>query len=74
MSLVGPLLGLVFFAGVVALLGLGVVWMIRQVGRGETGTGGPRLAGEPLEIARRRLAAGEITTEEFEEIRDRPRG
>jgi uncharacterized membrane protein len=30
-------------------------------------------AGEALDIARRRLAAGEITTEEFEEIRERLR-
>jgi uncharacterized membrane protein len=51
------------------------VWVIRQIGRGETATNrAPRPTGEPLEIARRRLAAGEITTEEFEEIRDRLRG
>jgi uncharacterized membrane protein len=35
---------------------------------------GSRPGGDPLEIARRRLAAGEITTGEFEEIRDRLRG
>jgi putative membrane protein len=75
MGLVGLLLSLVFFAGMVGVLGLGAVWVIRQVGRGETATNSaPRPAGEPLEIARRRLAAGEITTEEFEEIRDRLRG
>jgi uncharacterized membrane protein len=74
MGLVGPILSLVCFAGVLAVMGLAAVWLIRQVGRGETATGAPRPAGEPLEIARRRLAAGEITIEEFEEIRDRLRG
>jgi uncharacterized membrane protein len=75
MGLAGPLLSLALFAGVVGVLGLGAVWVIRQVGRGETATNrGPRPGGEPLEIARRRLAAGEITTDEFEEIRDRLRG
>jgi len=75
MGAVGPLLSLVFFAGVVGVLGLGAVWAIRQIGRGGMATNGaPRPVGEPLEIARRRLAAGEITTEEFEEIRDRLQG
>jgi uncharacterized membrane protein len=74
MGLIGPILSLVFFAGVLGVLGLGAVWVVRQLSRGETATGSPRPGGEPLEIARRRLAAGEITTEEFREIRDRLRG
>jgi uncharacterized membrane protein len=75
MAGVGPLLSLVFFAGVIGVLGLGAVWVVQQVWRGETATSrASRPTGEPLEIARRRLAAGEITTQEFAEIRDRLRG
>jgi uncharacterized membrane protein len=74
MGLVGPILGLLFTAGVLALLGLGAVWLIRQFGRGQATKGAQRADVEPLEIARRRLAAGEISTEEFEEIRNRLRG
>ena len=64
---VGPILSLVFFAGVLALLGLGTVWLVRQI-RQPTAS---RAGSDPLDIARRRLAAGEITIAEFEEIRDR---
>lgn len=74
MGLIGPILNLVFFAGVLGVLGLGAVWVIRRLGRGETVRSSLHPGGEPLEIARRRLAAGEITTEEFEEIRGRLRG
>jgi uncharacterized membrane protein len=51
------------------LLGLGIAWLVRQMDRRSAAPGGP----DPLEIARRRLAAGEITLAEFEEIRDRLR-
>jgi uncharacterized membrane protein len=74
MGIIGPILSLVFFGGVLGVLGLGAVWVIGQLGWGETATSSSGPGGEPLEIARRRLAAGEITTEEFEEIRDRLRG
>jgi len=42
-----------------AVLGLGAAWLARQL--------------SPLEIARWRLAVGEITTAEFEEIWNRLR-
>jgi uncharacterized membrane protein len=74
MGLIGPIVSLVLFTGVLTVLGLGAVWVIRRLGRGRTGMSGSRPGGDPLEIARRRLAAGEITTGEFEEIRDRLRG
>jgi hypothetical protein len=48
------------------LVGLGVVLLARQIG-GRTVPAGAGNA--PLEIARRRLAGGEITIAEFEEIR-----
>lgn len=69
MGSVGLILNLVFFVGVLALLGLGTAWLVRQL-RQPTAS---RTGGDPLEIARRRLAAGEITITEFEEIRDQLR-
>lgn len=66
---VGFILNLIFFVGLLAILGLGIAWLVQQVARKPAGSGGP----DPLEIARRRLAAGEITLAEFEEIRDRLR-
>lgn len=64
---IGMILNLVFFVGVLAVLGLGTVWLGRQIRR----PAASRAGSDPLEIARRRLAAGEITIAEFEEIRDR---
>jgi len=61
MNLVLPLIAL-------TLLGLGIVWMVRQLRNRPLP---PATGIDPLEIARRRLAAGEITIAEFAEIRDR---
>lgn len=56
----GGLMMLIFWGGIVAL----VIWAVRSlVNRDE---GQPE---RPLEIARRRYASGEITREEFEQIR-----
>ena len=67
LGIVGLILNLVFFAGVLAVLGLGAGWLVRQLSRRPMSS---KAGVAPLEIARRRLAAGEITTAEFEEIRD----
>jgi uncharacterized membrane protein len=69
-SWIGVLVSLGLFVGVLVLLGLGTVWLVRRI-RGQTLPSEAAL--DPLNIARRRLAAGEITTTEFEEIRDRLR-
>jgi len=69
-GIIGSILGLVFVAGVLAVLGLTIAWLVRQVNRRSTSTVASSGV-DPLEIARRRLAAGEITIAEFEEIRDR---
>jgi len=73
MGLVGPILSLVFFVGLLAMLGLGTVWVVRQFSRGKATAMSPHAGADPLEIARRRMAAGEITVAEFEDIRDRLR-
>jgi len=67
---IGLLLNVALFAGVLVLLGLAAVWIARQVRRTTATTD---LASDALEIARRRLAAGEITIAEFEDVRDRLR-
>lgn len=67
---VGLILNMVFFAGVLVVLGLGAVWLARQLRGRPLAVGGET---DPLEIVRQRLAAGEITIEEFEEIHDRLR-
>ena len=67
MGAVGPILHLVFFVSVLVVLGLGTTWLVRQFRQPAVS----RTESAPLEIARRRLAAGEITIDEFEEIRNR---
>lgn len=64
---IGLILNLVFFAGILVVLGLGTTWLVRQIRRPTASQAGDN----PLEIARRRLATGEITIAEFEEIRAR---
>jgi len=66
LGIVGLILNLLLF---LALLGLGIAWLVRRLGHAPAGSAGP----DPLEIARRRLAAGKITAAEFEEIRSRLR-
>jgi uncharacterized membrane protein len=66
---IGLILNAVLFIGVLVLLGLAAVWFARQFRRATPAA----TTSDPLEIARRRLAAGEITIPEFEEIRDRLR-
>ncbi len=71
LGLIGPILSVMFFVGLLAVLGLGAVWLARQFGHRPATS--PLMEVDPLEIARRRLAAGEITLAEFEEIRERIR-
>jgi len=68
LGIVGLILNLVLFVGLLAILGLGITWLIRQLGRRPAV---PETGVDPLGIAQRRLAAGEITIAEFEEGRDR---
>ena len=64
----GLILNLVFFVGMLAVLGLGTGWLVRRLGRRPLA---PATGTDPLDIAQRRLAAGEITVAEFEEIQNR---
>jgi uncharacterized membrane protein len=60
MSFVGPLMMVAFWGGIILL----AVWAFRRF------TGGPAVAKDyPQEILRGRLAAGEITPEQYEQTR-----
>ena len=60
MWLVGGLMMLVFWGGLIAL----VVWGVRQFTPGQRSS-----TDDPMAILRRRLAAGEITQEQFDQAR-----
>ena len=60
MWLVGGLMMLVFWGGLIALF----VWAVRQFTPGQRSPGD-----DPMAILRRRLAAGEITREQFDQAR-----
>ena len=66
-SWAGLLLNVAFFVGALSLLGLGIAWLVRRLGHRPLVQA---VETDPLDIARRRLAVGEITVAEFEEIRD----
>lgn len=57
----GGIIMLLFWAGLIAL----VIWGVTRVTRHNFNTGKQ----DPLDIARERYARGEITREEFEEIK-----
>lgn len=69
-GIVGTILGLVLMVGLLAVVGLGIAWLLSQFRRQ------PPIAQvqrHPLDSARLRLAEGEITVAQFEEIRERLR-
>ena len=66
--------GVVFWGGLIVLIVLGIRWLLRQDrasshGTGTAGPGGQPGAEDPLEILRRRYAAGEIDDQEYERRR-----
>lgn len=53
-----------------ALILGGLVWLVVTVSRNQRLIGVPRAAGEaPLEVLKRRYAAGEFNKEQFDEMR-----
>ena len=68
LGILGPILNLMFFAGLLGVLGLGTAWLVRQLSRRPMA---PIERVDPLGIARRRLVTGDISLSEFEKIRDR---
>jgi putative membrane protein len=60
-------LGLAFWGGLIALIFLGIRWLVRHDGGGAAAgrASGASQAEDPFEILRRRYAAGEIDDEEY---------
>lgn len=67
MGIIAPILGLVIFIAFLVLLVFGIRWLARQSAPRSSSTGST----DALDIARRRLAAGEISIQQFEDIRSR---
>lgn len=66
----GPILWLFLLGGLLLLAVLGIRWLVQRKHILTTSSANVQLASEPLEIAKQRLARGEITKEEFSEIRE----
>jgi uncharacterized membrane protein len=64
----GLIVALALFVSTLVVVGIGAAWFVRHF-RGIQVAG--RETGDSLGTARRRLAAGEISVEEFESIRER---
>ena len=63
----GSIWGFLVLLGVLVMLGLALMFVLRQ-GRRRTAETEPE--SNTMEIAKRRLASGELSIAEFEEIRD----
>ena len=61
-------LGWLVTAAFLGIVGVGAVWLVRALG-GDTDGGAPRPLGAPLDILKRRYAAGELSREQYDEMR-----
>jgi uncharacterized membrane protein len=70
MGILGIVLGLLFFVGLIAVIGVGAAWAVRRLSAQGAPSGSQSYS---LAIARRRKSAGEITAAEYDEIHERLR-
>jgi uncharacterized membrane protein len=63
-GIIGLIVNIVLWGAVLAALIAGIIWLVRRLGRQPQVTDGET----PLNLTRQRLAAGEITVGEFDEI------
>ena len=66
-GIIGLIVNIVLWGAVLAALVAGIIWLARRLGHRSQVADGET----PMNLIRQRLAAGEITVAEFEEIRDR---
>jgi uncharacterized membrane protein len=69
-GILGWIVPLLFWGILLVGLVIGILWLVRRLGRTSSGTTSTE---QPLDAARRRLALGEITIGEFDEIAQRLR-
>ncbi len=69
LGFLGMLPGLLMSGEFLILIIFGIIWLTRQVRSARVSTGIHTDQINPMKIAQRRLAAGEITMDEYEEIR-----
>jgi uncharacterized membrane protein len=67
LGFIGPVIGLLIMLGLLALI---VVALVRLL-RGRPARVAGQAALDPLSIAKSRLASGQITTEQYEQIKQR---
>lgn len=65
----GPLFGLMLLLGLLALLAVGAILLARRSPRVAADTATRSGSSEALDVAKRRMASGEITVEEYHRIR-----
>jgi uncharacterized membrane protein len=70
----GPIAGVILFLGLLGALAVLAVLAVLLLRRSNRGPLASSAGAGPLDAARQRLAAGEITTAEFDNIRERLRG
>ena len=64
LMMTGMVLGLFLFLGLVVAAGLAIVWLVRRTQEP------PRLAETPHEILQRRFARGDITAEQYAQLKE----
>jgi uncharacterized membrane protein len=71
LSVLGVILGGVLWIALLALVVVAAIWLIRRSIRSPATVRSAAGGETPLEVAQRRLAAGELTVSEFDEIQQR---
>src|SRR5512142_2814679 len=73
MSTGGWILSVLWTVIIIALVIAGIVWLVSALnnrGSGATASSGPARGGSARDILDRRLASGELTIEQYQELRD----
>ena len=71
MSTGGWILSVLWTLIIIALVGGGVVWLVTALGSRDKGAAPPEASGESArEILDRRLAGGELTVEQYQQLRE----
>ena len=67
MGWIGMILGFIFFILIIIGIILFIVWLVKRVTH--SGTEQPRIGNKALEVLKERYAKGEITKDQYEDIK-----